>query len=171
MSEPAWNWESEGLTVAPISSLQFPTWLIISLVEFAFHFCPAVAAEVFARALGWVCSYGQVFVSLCRHNLFPALKTVSLSVTFLPRKCTEVSSAGPKAQGSSTQPKLVLSPCFLRCCSDQISEHVSIPSVMPKGWDLPTHPHLPTGAWERLWWRRIIAKPGLRWIGLLFCQN
>lgn len=53
----------------------------------------------------------------------PALKKAGsvtmlpcLSVAILPRKVTEVSSAGPEAQGSSTQPKLFLSTCLVTCC-------------------------------------------------------
>lgn len=70
---------------------------------------------------------------------FLHLKTGSLSVAFLPRKCTEVSSAGPKAQGSSTQSKLVLS-------TEVLFRHQST-RLYPKGLG-PSHPSSPIpGVW------------------------
>lgn len=71
---------------------------------------------------------------------FLHLKTGSFSVAFLPRKCTEVSSAGPKAQGSSTQSKLVLSTCFLRCCSDIRARVCTLCDAKGPGCSHPSSP-------------------------------
>lgn len=97
------------------------------------------ALQLLKKCLPWVWAEHVFFQPLWTAS-FLHLKTGSFSTAFLPRKCTEVSSAGPKAQGFSTQSKLVLFTCFLRCCSDIRARVCALCDAKGPGCSHPSSP-------------------------------
>lgn len=139
---------------------------MICLGEFAFDFCPAVAAEAFALGSGWACSCELWACLTALWPYSPAQKSWGLW------RCCHAFPGQPcrgkllKSAVLGLKPRdLLLSPsffCLLMCCSDIRACGCTLSDA--EGTHRPTWPH------SALWWARgwpVVPRVGyLQWGGL-----